>query len=739
MLTATNIYGKLTPVNFMRANLEDVVFGRIGGFVFRHARAVLVLTFLALVGGGLLGVSAFEKLQTGGFEDPAAESSRAKELIEANFGGQTDLILLVEADGGDVDAPAVVAAGRELTESLSDEPELSNVVSYWTTGAPTLKATDGSSALVMAHGGDEELVADLARRYAGEQDAVTVTIGGSASAGADIGEQVGRSLAIAEAIAVPLIMLLLVFAFRSLVAALLPLAIGGVAILGTFAELSVLGDVTDVSIYAVNLTTALGLGLAIDYALLMVSRFREELGNGADRERAVVRTVETAGRTVAFSAATVAAALAVLVLFPLYFLRSFAYAGVGVVLIAAVSAVFVLPALLSVLGERVNSGRLPWSKGVPSTASPFWGRIAGVVMRHPALTALPVIAGLVLAASPLLRVEFGTPDDRVLPTSASSRQVGDVLRGEFDAHSNSPIEVITDGRPTPAELTAYAVRLSELDGVRRVQSSVGGFVDGGPAGRGPVDEAMAADNAQRLAVYLAVDPHSTRAQDLVAAVRAAAPPGGVTVLAGGITAGLVDSKNAIADRLPTAILLIVLTTFIVLFLFTGSVVQPIRSLLLNTLSMSATLGVLVLIFQEGHLASWLGFTPMPLDTSMLILLFCVTFGLSMDYEVFVISRITELHEAGADNRTAVTEGLARTGRIVSMAAVLLAVTFFAFGTASVSFLQMFGVGSGLAVLLDATLVRGVLVPAWMRVFGGISWYAPRPMRRLHRRVGLAEA
>jgi putative drug exporter of the RND superfamily len=741
MLTGANIDGKLTATKFTPLTLMGValMLGRMGAFVVRHAKAVLALTLVALAGGGLFGVGAFGKLSAGGFQDPNAESTQAGQLIESAFGEQTDLVFLVEAKSGTVDDPSVAATGRGVAESLAAEPELSGVTSYWTTNAPSLRSADGRYALVLAHAGDEDLVAGLAERHARDDAEVAVRIGGSAAVGADVGDHVGRDLALAESIAVPLILVLLVFAFRSVVAALLPLAIGGIAILGTFAELSVFGSVTDVSIYAVNLTTALGLGLAIDYALLIVSRFREELARGLDTGPAVVRTVETAGRTVLFSAATVAAALAVLALFPLYFLRSFAYAGVGVVVIAAAGAVVVLPALLTVLGGRINAGRLPWPKGAPTTASPFWGRLAGAVMRRPALTALPVIAVLLLAATPLLRVGFGTPDDRVLPATATSRQVGDVLRAEFTANSTAVIQLVSTGPVDPAELARYAGRLSELPGVRQVHSGAGVFADGSLAGRTPSDATFAGQNAQRLSVDLSVDPRSGEAEDLVREVRATPEPAGATMLAGGYTASLVDSKAAIGSRLPLAIALVLLTTFLVLFLFTGSVVQPVRSLLLNALSLSATVGVMVFMFQQGNLASLLGFTPMPLDTSMLILLFCVAFGLSMDYEVFVLSRIKELHDAGAGNRVAVTEGLARTGRIVSTAAALLAVTFFAFGTASVSFLQMFGIGSGLAVLIDATLVRGVLVPAWMRVVGPASWWAPRPLRWLHGRVGLTES
>jgi RND superfamily putative drug exporter len=386
---------------------------RLGTFAVHRAKLVLAATVLLLIGAGVLGLGAFGKLAGGGFEDPGAESSRAATALADRFGAQADLVLVVDA-GGPVDRAA--AAGQELTRRLAAEPDLTGVSSYWSTGAPAMRSADGTKALVVASiSGDPDARDDVADRligtYGGQRDGLEVAVGGQAGVNHDINVQVGRDLALAEAIAVPIILVLLALAFGSVVAALLPLAIGTLAIAGTFAELSLLGSVTDVSIYSINLTTALGLGLAIDYALLMVSRYREELGNGADVPAAVIRTVETAGRTIIFSAATVAVALAALLLFPLYFLRSFAYAGIGVIAIAMTSALVVLPALLTVLGHRVNAGRLPWVKGTTRTEAPFWGRLAALVMRRPGLTALPVVVGLVLLATPLLRVDFGTPDD----------------------------------------------------------------------------------------------------------------------------------------------------------------------------------------------------------------------------------------------------------------------------------------------------------------------------------------
>ncbi|RLL69737.1 MMPL family transporter [Streptomyces sp. Z26] len=715
---------------------------RLADLVLHRARALLLLTLVAVIAMGAVGFGAFGVLQGGGFEDPDAPSSRAQELVDDRFGGDTNLVLLVRADDG-LDSPAAERAGRELTAGVKDAPHVTNVVSYWDTGGSALTSEDGDQALVMAHvEGDSttraEHAEDVVDAWTGDRGAVTVRAGGGVALDNDVTEQVSTDLALAEAIAVPLTLVLLVLAFGSLVAALLPLAIGLIAILGTFAELYVLGSVTDVSVFAVNLTTALGLGIGIDYGLLLVSRFRERLGAGDEVPDALRTTVRTAGRTIAFSAATVVAALSALLLFPPFFLRSFAYAGIGVVAIAALAALVVVPALLALLGHRVNSGRLPWARSARQPDAPVWGRLAGLVMRRPALTALPVLAVLLLAASPLLGVTFGTPDERVLPEDAQSRQVSTAVRDGFPGNDADALQVVTRGPVAEGELASYAQRLAKLDGVVRVQASTGTYTADGVEEPGPAQAALGRPDAQRVTVTSGLESKSDAAQGLVRDVRATAGPGGTETLVGGADARLVDSKKSITDRLPAAAGIVVGSTFLLLFLFTGSVVQPLRALVLNAISLTASVGVMVWIFQDGHLSGLLGFTPMPMDTSMTVLLFCIVFGLSMDYEVFVTSRIKELNDAGADNVTAVTRGLSRTGRIVTTAAALLAVSFFAFGTSSVSFLQMFGLGSGLAILIDAVAVRGVLVPAAMRLLGKRAWYAPRALKRLHARIGLDE-
>jgi len=727
---------------------------RLGDLVCRRARWVLAATGILLAAAAVIGVGAFGKLESGGFDDPNSASTQAAERINTQFGGQNNLVFLVTAAHGTVDSPDVHAAGLALTDALSARTrQIDRVTSYWTSQAPALVSKDARQGLILMHltGGVNGTTKALIADYTGSHPradlgpgidghAISVLAGGDAAANVEVTGQVAKSLALAEGVAIPLILILLLFAFGSVVAALLPLAVGGIAILAAFAELDLLGSVTDISIYAISLTTQLGLGLGIDYALLVVSRFREELAAGKDVREAVARTTATAGRTVLFSATTVAVALTSLMIFPQYFLKSFAYAGIVVAVIAAASTVLVIPALLSVLGRRVNAGRLPWAASGRGDASPMWRRVAQGATRRPVLAAVPVLAILLTAASPLLGVTFGTPDQTVLRTGVSSRQVSDAIDAGFSGNAATTIEIVTTGPvPSSAANAAYAQRISRLPGVVRVDSSVGTFADGQAAQADPGDAQLGRPAAQSYSAVITAQPASGAAQQLVRDIRALPGPGGVETLVGGRTAALIDAKGSIGSRLPWALLIIVAATFVLLFLFTGSVIQPVRALVVNGLSLSAAVGVMTWIFQDGHLISWLDATPRPMDTSMTVLLLVITFGLSMDYEVFLTSRVKELHDQGADTNTAVAEGLARTGRIVSTAAGLLAVTFFAFGPSTVSFLQMLGLGAGLAVLLDATLVRGVLVPAVTGLLGERIWYSPARLRRVHRRFGITEA
>ena len=703
------------------------MFTRIAQFATRHPKRILAAAGLLLVLAGALGIHASNVLKPGGFTAPTSPSQVAQNRLDAYFGGQPNLVLLVTARSGNVDDAAVAAVGRSITARLARSAGVDRVSSYWTTHSPALRSSDLTQGLVLGTvEGSDKTAGDRTKTLvkdfsvgASAGGPVTVRFGGIMGTNDAVSTQIAKDLKLAEGIAIPVTFVLLVFAFGSVVAAALPIALGLLAIISTLAVLFLLGSVTDVSIYALNLTTAMGLGLAIDYALLMVSRYREELASGVPVGEAVQRAVATAGRTIVFSAGTVAAALAALLVFPVYFLRSFAYAGISVVAVSTASALIVLPALLAVLGTRVNALQVRKGRNLGRAESPFWRRIARTVMRRPWATGLPVVALLVVLGIPFLHVHFGTPDDRVLPTSSAARQVGDSLRSNFHADASNTLEIVTASAVSPGAASNYSQEIASIPGVVNVST-------------------FEQPQATWLHATIAPNSESGAAQHLVSEVRALPSPGGIRAYVGGAAASLVDQKHDLGSRLPIAILLIVLTTFIVLFLFTGSVVLPLKALVLNALSLTAVFGALVWIFQDGHLSGVLGFTPLPISTTMPLLLFCIAFGLSMDYEVFMLSRIKEMHDAGATNNEAVAGGLARTGRIVTTAAALLAVTFFAFGLSKVSFIQMFGIGTGISIVVDATLIRGVVVPAFMRLAGDANWWAPPPMRRLYRRIGAAE-
>jgi RND superfamily putative drug exporter len=712
---------------------------RLARFTVRRRRVVLVASLVVFAVFGAIGGGVAERLSSGGFEDPDAESTRARHLIEDEFGSATpNLVLLVTADAGNVDDPAAAAAGAALTQELAALDGVENAVSYWSLGnAPPLKSTAGDKAIVLANlSGDDddvrERIEELSPELTRDTDTIDVAVGGFAEVFRQVGTTIESDLARAEGVALPITMLLLVLVFGSLIAAGLPVAIGVLSIVGTFFVLFVLTQFTQVSIFALNLTTALGLGLAIDYSLFVVSRYREELAKGRTVDAAVVRTVETAGRTVVFSALTVGASLAALLVFPLAFLRSFAYAGIAVVLVAATASVVLLPAILATLGTRIGGAR--------RRQGTFWHDQAVRVMRRPWIYAIGVTALLVVLGMPFLHIRFGLPDDRVLPAETSSRKVSDAIRHEFDSNEAGAASVVA---PTtdPAQIDAFARTLSTLDGVSRVDAATGYYVDGNQVL--PANELSARFTGERdsyFNVVPSVEPVSGAGEGIVKEIRALDPPFDGEVLVTGQSAQLVDSKASILAKVPLAGGIIVLVTFTVLFLMFGSVLVPVKAVVLNLLSLSATFGAMVWIFQEGHLADTLGFTATgTIDTSTPILMFCIAFGLSMDYEVFLLSRIKEEHDRSGDNERAVAVGLERTGRIVTAAAALLAIVFLAMATSSVSFIKLFGIGLTMAVLMDATLIRATLVPAFMRLAGEANWWAPAPLRRLYERWGFSES
>jgi RND superfamily putative drug exporter len=747
-------------------------FVRIGEALVRRRRRVVVMAVLFLVVAGALGGDVAERLSIGGFENEGAASSEADRLLDERFdAGEPNVVLVVgagEAATG-VDDPAVAAEGLRITEELGATEGMTEVASYWSLGsAPPLRAEDSSSALVLGRleGTEDEVderiailseqftvtEADVAAGEAAGGAGVTVGVGGLQEAFRVMGETIEADLLRAELLAFPLTLLLLLFIFRSVVSALLPLGVGLFAILGTFLVLDVLAGMTLVSIYALNITTALGLGLAIDYSLFVVSRYREERDGGHDTRAAVVRTVGTAGRAVVVSGLTVALSIGALLVFPIAFLRSFAYAGIPVVALAVVGAVVVLPALLAILGDRVDAWSIPTrSRGpVGAGAGRFWEKVARSVMARPVPVITVVVTALLVLGAPFLRVAFGLPDDRVLPEDTPVRVVNDTIRTDYTSNDTGAVSVVLPGTASddPA-IDDYAARLSALADVARVDAASGIYIEGArvldeapsPERFEPVGAAVVAGGGEGgtwLSVVPSVEPISAEGEDLVVAVRAEAAPG--EVLVGGQSAMLVDLKDGIFERLPLALGLIAISTFVLLLLMFGSVLVPIKALVLNTLSLTATFGAMVWIFQDGNLAGPLGFTATGfLDTTIPVLMFCIAFGLSMDYEVFLLSRIKEQVDHGADDTDAVAIGLARTGRIISAAAALMSVVFLAFATSEVSFIKLFGLGLTLAVLMDATIVRATLVPAFMRLAGRANWWAPAWVHRIVDRVGLSEA
>ena len=720
---------------------------RLARLVVRCRRAVLVVTGLTLLAAGFFGAGVFGAVKAGGFQDPAAESSRAARLVEERFSqGDPDLVLLVTAkDGRKVDDPEVAAAGAALTAELAREADVVQSVSYWTLGSPPpLRSGGGDRALVLARiAGDDDHVDDrvheLVGPYTRDDGLLTVEITGLAAVFNQVATQIEADLARAESLAFPLTAIALVLVFGSVVAAGMPLAVGFLSIISTFAVLHAIALVTDVSIFSINLTTGLGLGLAIDYSLFIVNRVREERRKGFSNDEAVVRSVLTAGRTVLFSALTVAASLAALLVFPLYFLRSFAYAGIAVVAAAAVGAIVVLPAVLAAVGDNLERFRI-LHREPKLDGTGFWHRTATMVMRRPVVVALGVGALLLALGLPFAGVRFGLPDDRVLPPSASTRQASDVLRREFASRDTASLSVVAPA--ASGDLDAYATALSQVAGVARVDGPRGSYIAGQlvvPGAGNPLYQRFVAPaGGVYLSVVPAVEPLSGEGEQLVRAVRAV--PAQTEVLVTGQSAMLVDSKASLLARLPLAAGIIAVVTFVVLFLMFGSLLVPAKAVVLNLLSLTATFGAMVVIFQDGWGADLLGFTATgALDTTTPILMFCVAFGLSMDYEVFLLSRIKEEHDRGAGTVESVARGLERTGRIVTAAAALLAIVFLAFATSGITFIKLFGLGLTLAVLMDATLIRAALVPAFMRLAGEANWWAPRPLRRLHDRFGFSES
>ena len=693
-----------------------------------RARRIGLLAIVFFILAGAIGGGVASRLDPYGADDPSTETVVAEERLQ-DAGLRSPAVIAVVPDAP-VDRPATRARVTGLEEEIRDRPSVAAVTGYYTTRSPAFVSSDGQStyfAVSLKATGDKEVQdtgAEIADQLTESDPAVLV--GGYAVSQEQVNKQVEEDLKKAELLAFPLLFLLSLLFFRSLVAALLPLMIGGLAIVGTFLILRVASEVGSISVFALNLTTALGLGLAIDYSLFIVSRYREEIAVHGPGLTAMRRVLATAGRTVFFSALTVSAALASLLVFPQRFLYSMGLGGALVALFAALVSLTVLPAVLTLLGTRVNSGAPKFlQRRADADARPdnqgFWYRLSRFVQRRPVAVAASSALVLIVLGLPFLGIKFNTVDPTVLPESASARQVYDTVSEEFPPYHDTPIWIDFEGGG-PGEAAAYAAEVRGVGGVAEV------------ARPQPLAEGVTA-----IRVISANPFSSESSQETVRAIRELPTPAGASALVGGASADFIDFQSSLESHLPIALAIIVVATLVILFLMTGSVVLPIKSLLMNFLNLSAVFGLLVLIFQDGRLEGLLDFSsPGAIEQTMPILLFAVAFGLSTDYAVFLLSRIKEARDNGASDSESVAIGLERTGRIVTAAALLFAVAMGAFATSEIIFIKENGVGTALAVLIDATIIRALLVPSLMELLGKWNWWAPAPLRRLHERWGISE-
>ncbi|HVY97505.1 MAG TPA: MMPL family transporter [Solirubrobacterales bacterium] len=703
------------------------MFDSLARFADGNARRIGLFAILFFLLAGALGGSVANRLDPYGADDPATETVKAKERLQDAGLRPPAVVAIVQ------DAPVAKPATRARVEALENEvrrrADVAAVTGYYDTGSRAFVAEDGRStyfAVSLRPTEDkqwQEAGADVADQLASHPG---VLVGGAAVAQEQVNKQVETDLRTAEMLAFPLLFLLSLLFFRSLVAALLPLMIGGLAIVGTFLILRLASELGSISIFALNLTTALGLGLAIDYSLFVVSRYREEIAKSGPGLEAMRRVLATSGRTVFFSSLTVAAALASLLVFPQRFLYSMGLGGALVALFAALISLTVLPAVLTLLGTRVNAGAPKFlQRRAAADARPdesgFWYRLSRFVMRRPAPIATLSALLLIVLGIPFFGIKFDTVDPTVLPKSASARQAYDTISQQFPPYRETPIWLDVEGGG-PGAAARVAKQVAAVPGVAAVLPP--------QRLRGEVTAIQA----------ISTHPFNSEAsQSTVEAIRELRPPPGTSVLVGGATADFVDLQSSLLDHLPIVLAIIVVATLVILFLMTGSVVLPIKSLLMNFLNLSAVFGLLVLIFQDGRLEGLLSYSsPGALEQTMPILLFAVAFGLSTDYAVFLLSRIKEARDNGASDSESVAIGLERTGRIVTAAALLFAVAMLAFATSKIIFIKENGVGTALAVLIDASIIRALLVPSLMELLGKWNWWAPAPLRRLHERIGVSE-
>ncbi|WP_328915291.1 MULTISPECIES: MMPL family transporter [unclassified Streptomyces] len=726
------------------------MLNRLANSVLAKPKRILLVTLLVVLCAGSVAGGLTSRLTMGGYESSSTQSAKAATVLQDTFKqGEPNLTLLVTDPRG-IDDPAVAEAGQALTQQLAGEKDVTNVVSYWSSGKATaLRGTAGKQALVLARiNGDFNHVVDradqLRKSYTGKVQGLHVELGGNALMWKENTSQATKDSTKAESIVFPVVMIVLVLIFGSLVAAAFPLAVAFATMLLVMGLLWALTFFMEASNFVSNVTTFLGLGLAIDYSLLFMTRYREERGLGAELPEAIRTTIRTVGRTVIFSATTLAVSFAALLALPFTMFRSLAVGALLTALAAAAGTLIIVPSLLVWAGPRVEKFRLVRRRARPvQDGEGFWHRLAVFVMRRPVPVLLVVLAFLTLLGSPVFGMKLRLPDEQVLPKSAQSATVLQEIHKGFNTQEQQAIQVVATGIGSPssrtADIDAYAQRLSGIPGVARVDALTGSYARSvlvAPPTAG--SQQFAAADATYLSVVPSVDGYSQQGKALVGRLHAAKAP--FKVILGGAPAVSVDTFRILADRLPISLAILVIGSFILLFLLTGSVLLPLKAIVLSTLSLAATFGALVFIFQNGHL-QWLvgGFIVTGAITwTVPVLVFAISFGLSMDYEVFMLSRIKEEYDRTGNNEQAVAVGLERVGKVVTYAALLLSIVFVALATSSISYLKAIGIGLPLAVLMDATLIRGAMLPALMRLMGRANWWAPGPLRRFHQRFGISE-
>jgi RND superfamily putative drug exporter len=685
--------------------------------IITRSKVMLTGYLVAIVIAGGIGAQVFAKFDSGGYSDPNSDSAKAWEYLEETFKVKDPTVVLIVKSKEGVDDPSVRERALRLEAELRAEKSAETVVSYWSTNAPSLRSSDGKSAFIFIYlrSSDFSKIDSAGGYYQSKYDrdyeGLDIDASGTAVFANAINGKIQDDLKLAEAISIPITFILLLLIFGAMVASAMPLMVGVTAILGTFFALFLLTFFTDVSIFALNLTTGLGLGLGIDYALLMVNRFREELWKGSSKEEAVATTIKTAGKTVFYSGLTVILTLASMTFFPQNFFKSMGYSGVAVVALAVAGALIPLPAIMMILGARINKGLIRKSSLVVKDDG-GWAKLARFVMRKPISVVIATTIGLGILIAPIADIKFSLVDSRVLPASNPAAASAAFITENFPGQESNPIEIIFPTASDELEsIERFRSQLPQLEGIVRV------------------DQLTQVGEAARLVAIHSMPPRTPEAEKLIADIRELL--GGIDALVGGVAADYADTQGATARTLPYVLIWILTTVLILLFLFTGSILLPIKAILLNFASLAATMGVLTYIFINGHLTFLVGdFTVTgTLDTSTVILIAIVAFGLSMDYEVFLLSRIKEEYENGRNNEDAVAFGLQRSARIITAAALLLATVFGIFVISGVTSIKMMGFGVAFAILLDATVIRGLLVPALMRLFGEWNWWAPKSLRR----------